>query len=127
MSNKVIDSSAILALINKESGWEKVADIIENSYLSTVNYSEIIDKLLYYKFTFKEIQQIFDKLKINVINFDRSIALETAKLKKLTKQYGLSLGDRACIATALLNDSDIVTADKIWLKLKLPVKIISIR
>ncbi|WP_395476404.1 hypothetical protein [Rickettsia endosymbiont of Pantilius tunicatus] len=36
-----------------------------------------------------------------------------------TKQYGLSLGDRACIATGIYHNIAIYTTDKIWAELKI--------
>ena len=124
MNKLILDSSAVLALIHHEPGGEKVRDIIKYSHLSTVNFSEIINKLYYYKFSIREVEEIIKQLKINLINFDKKIAIDTGKLIFLYKNLGLSLGYCACIATAILNKFDIVTADKIWLKLDLPVKVI---
>ena len=127
MSKFILDSSVVLAFIHREPGYDKVSQIIKNSYLSTVNFSEIISKLYIYNFTKIEVEDIIKKLRINLINFDKTVAIETGRLKYSNKQYGLSLGDCACIATAMINHLDIVTADKVWLKLDLPVKIITIR
>jgi PIN domain nuclease of toxin-antitoxin system len=44
-----------------------------------------------------------------------------------TRQLGLSLGDRACLALALSLKAPIYTADKSWKKLKLAVRIHVIR
>ncbi len=63
----------------------------------------------------------------NVIPFNQMQAYETAKLKTLTKKYGLSLGDRACLALAKMKKIPVVTADRVWGKLELGIKIIVIR
>jgi len=127
MNNFILDSSAVLAFIQRERGGDKVKEIIKNSYLSTVNFSEIVSKLYFFQFSKKEVYDIIIQLEINLVDFDKNIAIDTGYIKYLNKKLGLSLGDCACIATAIAKNLDIVTADKIWLNLDLPVKVISIR
>jgi PIN domain nuclease of toxin-antitoxin system len=45
MSEVVLDASAILALLNKETGSEEVLKFIGKAAMSTVNLSEVIAKL----------------------------------------------------------------------------------
>ncbi len=54
-----------------------------------------------------------------VADFSEDLAWDAARLRPLTKQYGLSLGDRACLAVAVKLNVPAVTADKEWSKLKL--------
>ena len=49
------------------------------------------------------------------------IAVETAALRTQTDRYGLSLGDRACLSHALSRGLPVLTADKEWKKLDLPL------
>ena len=51
----------------------------------------------------------------------------TVKIIKQTKQYGLSLGDRGCIALAMFKNYPILTCDKIWQKIDLDVEFIMAR
>ena len=44
-----------------------------------------------------------------------------------TRRFGLSLGDRACLALGILLKAPIYTADKTWKNLKLSVRIHVIR
>lgn len=46
-------------------------------------------------------------------------ALAAGQLRPVTRKLGLSLGDRACLATALLTKYRVLTADKTWAKLKI--------
>jgi ribonuclease VapC len=50
-------------------------------------------------------------------------------LIKESKEYGLSMGDRFCLATSQKEGCKVYTADKVWLKLKdkLGIDIICIR
>jgi PIN domain nuclease of toxin-antitoxin system len=54
-----------------------------------------------------------------IVDFSEELAWETARLRPLTKQYGLSLGDCACLALARKLNVPAVTADKEWSKFKL--------
>ena len=127
MSKFILDSSALLALIQHEKGWEKVLNILDDSLINTVNYAEVVTKLFHYSVSEPEIEDILKNLKLNLVNFDEIIAYESGKLIKATQKYGLSLGDRACIASGLIKKMEIITADKIWSKLEIPVKVTLIR
>ena len=120
MNKYILDASALLALINLEPGHNKIAKILHMSFISSVNLCEVIttlhDKL---NIEISETQNLVDSLITNIIDFDYNIALEAAKLRKNTKQYGLSFGDRACIATGIHHDMQIYTADRAWSNLNM--------
>ena len=66
--------------------------------------------------------------KVALYSICGDISIKTGKISKLTQGYGLSLGDRACLATAIQLGLPVYTADKIWAELDLPnVKINLIR
>jgi PIN domain nuclease of toxin-antitoxin system len=127
MNKYILDASAVLALINKEVGWEKVYDVFSDSYFCSVNLSEVVAKLVDINLPEAEITKIIKHLNLKLISFNYSIALRAGLLKSITKTKGLSLGDRACIATAIVKKLPILTADKIWKEIPLPVEIILIR
>jgi PIN domain nuclease of toxin-antitoxin system len=45
----------------------------------------------------------------------------------MTKPYGLSLGDRACLALAIQRNATVYTTDRDWSKLSIGIKIEVIR
>ena len=53
-------------------------------------------------------------LQHTLLSFDLDEAGEAARLRLQTRDAGLSLGDRACLATAKLHDRPALTADKAW-------------
>ena len=61
------------------------------------------------------------------IAFDRELAIGAAALLLPTSPWGLSLGDRACLALARLRNLPAVTADSAWAKLDLGVPIEVVR
>jgi PIN domain nuclease of toxin-antitoxin system len=50
-----------------------------------------------------------------------------AELILVTKPYGLSLGDRACLALAIDRNATVYTTDKVWKNLSLGIEIELIR
>lgn len=126
----VIDSSALLALIDYEPGWQFMqSSIAENHCLmSSVNLSEFVAKLVERNSPLlSELEVLFRQLEVEVIDFTTSHATEAGLLRKKTRSKGLSLGDRACIALALETKAPILTSDQIWQTLRLPVSVVNIR
>ena len=126
MNKRVIDSSAILALIFREKGGEKVAPILEDSLISSVNVAEVFSKLSEKGLLTKERISEFYKLGLELADFDAEQALKAGELRMMTKHLGISLGDRCCLALAILRDATAVTADREWKKLSF-CKVESIR
>jgi ribonuclease VapC len=127
LSKYVLDASAILALLNNENGCEIVARKINDSIVNSVNLSDVVAKLNDYSIPEKVIKSILSKLNLNIIPFDEILAIKAGNLRNLTKIKGLSLGDRACIATGILFKLPIITTDRIWEELDIKVKFEFIR
>jgi PIN domain nuclease of toxin-antitoxin system len=66
MSEVVLDASAILALLNQETGSEEVLKFIGKAAISTVNLSEVIAKLADAGILEKDIRQILSNLDLEV-------------------------------------------------------------
>ena len=128
MNKCILDSSALLALFNSEKGWEKIEELLPLSIMSTVNIAEVVaelDKKLAVSSIQSKEMIIAAINKIVPLDFDQSI--EVGRLRKETKKFGLSLGDRACIALGFTTGYTIYTADKVWANLPLNCNIVLIR
>ncbi len=126
----VIDASAIIALLEQEKGAEIVEKKLNGAIVSSVNFSEIvavINRKVTDKKTQEEAIRLFTSTFQHVIDFDKEQAMIVGKLDQFTKQYGLSLGDRACLALAQFRNLPVLTAEKNWQKLKIDVDIQLIR
>lgn len=120
MIKNVLDASAILAVLNGERGEKKVVPLLTESAASSVNVTEVAAKLIEAGVNEKSARLAVSVLGIaEIVDFTENSAWEAARLRPLTKQYGLSLGDRACLALAIKLKVPAVTADKEWAKLKL--------
>lgn len=118
MSNVVLDASALLAMFNSEPGKEMVEEVLSDTIISAVNASEVIAELQKLDITADEARKMIETVVQEVVAFDLEQATNTAALKAEAQQFGLSLGDRACIALGQLKNCPVYTADKIWSKMK---------
>lgn len=128
MSKKVLlDASAYIAYLGKEPGFEVVQGVIGNSCINSVTYAEIIS--FYSKKGLSEelLKQLCNYVEILPIN--NNISFNAGSLIKVSQKYGLSLGDRFCLASAMYEKMPVYTADRIWLSLKddLGVEVLLIR
>lgn len=118
-SNKVLlDTSALIALLKKEPGYELVEGVLAHSAISSVNLCELVSILAKNQIPEEEIDDIISDIVPEIIPFCSELAKKAGKLSKFTKDYGLSLGDRACIATAEYHNVQVYTADKVWRNLQ---------
>ena len=116
MSEAVLDSSALLALLWNEPGADYVAAALPGALLSSVNLAEVVTKLRERGLSASEGRELVESLGVVVVDFDADQAEATAELRESTRSLGLSLGDRACLALARRRNCPALTADAAWLK-----------
>ncbi|HEY5382856.1 MAG TPA: type II toxin-antitoxin system VapC family toxin [Acidobacteriaceae bacterium] len=127
MSETVLDASALLALLDSEPGADRVHAAVASALISTVNLAEVYSNLADRGSDALLALQAIRFAVREVVPFTDAMAELTGRLRPLTRDLGLSLGDRACLALAMMRNADVVTADKAWRKLKLPCTIHIIR
>jgi PIN domain nuclease of toxin-antitoxin system len=123
----VLDASALIALLFREPGFERVAVAADGSCASTVNLAETLSRFVR---DGQLVATVFENLAIYAIewvNFDEAQAVEAAMLLPETSRAGFSLGDRACLALAIERGLPVLTADRVWAGLGLPVEVRLIR
>jgi len=123
----VLDASAVLAVINREPGEELVVSALQFASISAVNYAEVASKLIEKGLTFDAARMSIEQIGINVVVYDDEQAIRTGELRRVTKQCGLSLADRACLALAEREKAPVLTADRQWAALELGIDIRLIR
>jgi ribonuclease VapC len=123
----VLDTSALLAMLFFEPGCERVAELVPQSYMSAVNLAEVLGRLARDGRDVEGALGQLEQMGIVWIDFDRELAIGAAALLLPTMPWGLSLGDRACLALARLRNLPAVTADRAWTKLDLGIPIEVVR
>lgn len=119
MADVVLDASAVLALLNREPGGERVEDYLADGVISAVNAAEVLSKLADAGLTAGEAKESLSLLGISIVAFELRDAEAVAALRGHTKSKGLSLGDRACLALGLRLGAVVVTAERSWAGLKI--------
>jgi PIN domain nuclease of toxin-antitoxin system len=127
VSEYVLDASAVLALLHREPGHQQVAALLGESVISSVNLCEVASKLIDRGLPRESIEADLLGLGFKVLLFDEPLAFQAAELRAATSSFGLSLGDRACLATAVARRAVAVTTDRSWLRLKVQAEIRVVR
>jgi PIN domain nuclease of toxin-antitoxin system len=127
VSKYVLDASALLALLNNEAGAQRVKEILPESVIGAVNVCETVGKLASGGMSVEDARTSVGLIIPEVIPFDTELAYTAGALIIDTRRLGLSLGDRACLALGLARKNTVVTAEKLWSKLKLDLDIEVIR
>ena len=115
----VLDASALLALLFNEAGADIVAARLATSVIGAVNLSEVASKLADCGMPEAAISATFGEFDLDIRNFDAKQARLAGAMRGPTKAFGLSLGDRACLALAHQLQAVAFTADRDWAKLEL--------
>ena len=130
----VLDASALLAFILEEPGAERVeAEIARGAIVSAVNWAEVLAKLVAAGREPNEVAAMAlpsttpGDGRLQLVGFDAEQARESARLIRNTRSLGLSLADRAALALARLRGLPVLTTDRAWRSLRLPIKIEVIR
>ena len=128
MNEIVLDASAILALLQHEPGAEKLTDeILDHAVASTVNLAEVQTKLVKGGFSPDEAwEHALSAIRV-AEPFISEHAKSAGSLIARTEKYGLSLGDRSCLALAIALKAPVYTTEQVWKNLKLGVPIHVIR
>ncbi|MBI3392784.1 MAG: type II toxin-antitoxin system VapC family toxin [Nitrospirae bacterium] len=125
--SSVLDASAILAYLGRESGFERVqAALRAGAAVSTVNLSEAMGKVVEAGFDPVQIASRLTALGLIPHDFTQADALTVAQLRLQTRSLGLALGDRACMALGRRLGLPVLTADRIWQRGSFGVRVVLI-
>ena len=127
MADAVLDASALLAVLLEEPGAGDVARVLPRALVSTVNYAEVISKLIDLGFAPEIAVDQVSLPSMRVVALDEATAVVAARLRAQTCALGLSLGDRACLALAKSRGLPVITADRAWAAVDVGVEIVLIR
>ena len=128
MNRIVLDASAILAVINSEPGGQELTpELLARAVSSAVNLAEVQTKLVSRGWTPAQAWEDATSPVREVLAFDEQQARIAGDLVTQTRHLGLSLGDRACLALGIALKLPVYTAEKVWKKAGVGVRVHVIR
>lgn len=133
MGSLVLDASALLAYLHREPGNQVVEEALAaGAVINVVNYAEVLSRqadagdepvMAHRRF---QVEGLVGGL-LHILPLSEDDALAIARLRPTTRALGLSLADRACLATGLRLGRPVLTADRAWAGLDIGVPIRLIR
>lgn len=116
----VLDASALLAYLQGEAGSEVVQEALAaGAAISVVNYAEVLSRLgdageepRTAHVRLHDLGLIGGLLQVELLTERDAVTI--AQLRAATRAHGLSLGDRACLATGLRLNRPVISADRSW-------------
>ena len=127
MSRVVLDASALVALLRREPGLARVAKVLGRSVMSSVNLAEVLTRSVDLNADLDRVTEHLRLLPLTIVDFGSDDAALAASLRRATREAGLSLGDRCCLALGLRTGRPVLTTDRLWASLDVGVQIELIR
>ncbi len=123
----ILDASAVLAFLQNEPGCDQVEAALPESIISSVNWAEVVQKSISANVDVKGLREDLEALGLRILPFNAEEAEIAAQLWQQSRHVGLSLGDRACLSVGMRLEAPVLTADRIWTALNLPITVHCIR
>ena len=120
----LLDASVILTYLHNEPGAETVdAALFDTSecLMSAANHAEVISRCLDRGVTPDVVEPMLAQLGYRVLEITPSDGAQAGLLRTLSRPFGLSLGDRLCLAAARRLALPLLTTDRLWLDLAEPL------
>lgn len=112
----------MLAVCKQESGCEEARRRMRYGLISAVNLSEVYASATRYR-KLALAEAIMKTAELEIVPFDKKHAMIAAELEGVSKKFGISFADRACLALGICEQKPVLTGDHKWGSLALELKL----
>ena len=113
----------LLAVIMREPGAATGYARMQGATISSVNLAETLSRAVDLLGDTNVVSRLLRERLVTVEPFTRDDAYAVAAMRPATRQRGLSVGDRACLALALRLGLPALTADRVWTQVNVGVTV----
>lgn len=122
----VIDSSALIAFVKREPGAARVGGLLDGGLVSSVIFAESLSKMAVMGYDAEAARRDFLDAGLRVDDFTLSSVGSVVALHPLSRMR-VSFADRVCLALAMTRKLPVLTGDRQWVGLGLPLEFELIR
>lgn len=108
----VLDASAVLAVLLRERGAERVQQAFASAGISAATLAEILSKAARRGIPFDEAYSAILDFGIEILPVTTLHARIAGEISRAPRELDLSLGDRLCIALAISMNCELLTSDE---------------
>jgi ribonuclease VapC len=127
MTETVLDSSAVLASIQREPGADIVDAALAGAAISVINFAEVVSKLISRGLPDVDAVIAARRFGAALVDVDEDQAAIAGVIHAATRATGISMADAFCLALAKQRGLPALTSDRAWKSLDLGVEVTLIR
>jgi ribonuclease VapC len=127
MTETVLDSSAVLASIQREPGADIVHAALAGSVISVINFAEVVSKLISRGLPEAEAMVVARRFGAELVDVDEDQAATAGAIHAATRPAGISMADAFCLSLAKQRGWPVLTSDRAWKSLDLGIEVTLIR